>query len=347
MSGTDYRQSGVDLEEGERATRLMAEAVRSTFDGRVLSDVGLFGGLYRADFPGVEEPVLVASTDGVGTKLKVAAMAGDYTTVGRDLVNHCTDDILVQGAKPLFFLDYIACGSLDASVAAEIVGGLAGACRENGCALLGGETAEMPGFYGAGDYDVAGTIVGVVDRNRIVDGSGISPGMRLIGLPSTGLHTNGYSLARRVLFEEAGLSVDSRPDALGGATLGEGLLAVHRSYLSAVWPLLQRPGMIHGLCHVTGGGIPGNLTRILPDGCGAVVETGWLEPAVFGLIADLGGVDRGEMFRAFNMGLGLIVVVDENDFAPAMELLRESNEKPLPCGSVVGGEGVRIEEGEV
>jgi phosphoribosylformylglycinamidine cyclo-ligase len=272
-------------------------------------------------------------------------MAGDYSTVGRDLVNHCTDDILVQGARPLFFLDYIACGSLDASVAAEIVEGLAGACRENGCALLGGETAEMPGFYGAGDYDVAGTIVGVVDRNRVIDGTGISPGMRLIGLPSNGLHTNGYSLARKVLFEEAGLGTGSRPDALGGATVGEALLAVHRSYLNQVLPLLERPGLVRGLCHVTGGGIPGNLTRILPAGCGAVVEAGWPEPAIFGLIAELGGVGRGEMFRAFNMGLGLIVVVDEDGLAPAMELLDGAGAAPLHCGSVVSGDGVRIEEG--
>jgi len=346
VSGTDYRESGVDLEEGERATSLMARAVRSTFDSRVLSDVGLFGGLFRADFPGVEEPVLVASTDGVGTKLKVASMAGSYGTVGMDLVNHCTNDILVQGARPLFFLDYIACGRLDAGVAADIVTGLAVACRENGCALLGGETAEMPGFYGAGDYDVAGTIVGVVDRGSVIDGSGIRPGMRLIGLPSSGLHTNGYSLARKVLFGDSELSVDSRPEGLDGVTVGEALLAVHRSYLGPVSRLLERPGLVRGLCHVTGGGIPGNLARILPEGCGAVVRTGWEEPAVFGLISRLGGVGRGEMFRAFNMGVGLIAVVPGGEeYETSMELLRGAGEAPFPCGSVVQGDGVRIEEG--
>jgi phosphoribosylformylglycinamidine cyclo-ligase len=345
VSGADYRESGVDLEEGDRATALMGEAVRSTFDDRVLSDVGLFGGLFRAEFPGVEEAVLVASTDGVGTKLKVASMAGSYGTVGMDLVNHCTDDILVQGARPLFFLDYIACGRLEAEVAAEIVTGLASACRANGCALLGGETAEMPGFYGEGDYDVAGTIVGVVDRGRIVDGSGIRPGMRLIGLPSSGLHTNGYSLARKVLFGDAGLHVDSRPGALGGATVGEALLAVHKSYLAPVSRLLERPGLVAGLCHVTGGGIPGNLSRILPDGCGAVVRTGWKEPPVFGLISSLGGVERGEMFRAFNMGVGLIAAVADDGCDDAMEILEGAGAAPFPCGSVVRGEGVRIEEG--
>ena len=345
MSGTDYRESGVDLEEGERATRLMKEAVRSTFDSRVLSDVGLFGGLFQASFPGIEDPVLVASTDGVGTKLKVASMAGRYGTVGMDLVNHCTDDILVQGARPLFFLDYIACGELDASVAAEIVGGLASACRENGCALLGGETAEMPGFYGRGDYDVAGTIVGVVDRGGIVDGSTIRPEMRLIGLPSTGLHTNGYSLARRVLFEQSGLEVHSRPAQLAGETVGEALLAVHRSYLSQLSPLLKRPGLVQGLCHVTGGGIPGNLTRILPEGCGAVVRTGWPEPPIFSLIADLGGVERAEMFRAFNMGAGMLLVVSRGeDFQRAMTMLRDAGARPFPCGEVVHGDGVRIQE---
>ncbi len=346
MSGADYRASGVDLEEGDRATRLMGEAVRSTFDRRVLSDVGLFGGLFLADFPGVDRPVLVASTDGVGTKLKVASMAGSYGTVGMDLVNHCTNDILVQGARPLFFLDYIACGSLDAEVAAAIVTGLASACRSNGCALLGGETAEMPGFYGEGDYDVAGTIVGVVDRGRIIDGSGIRPGMRLIGLPSSGLHTNGYSLARKVLFEGAGLTVDSRPDALGGETVGEALLAVHRSYLGRTVPLLERPGLVRGLCHVTGGGIAGNLARVLPDGCGAEVETGWSEPPVFGLVSGLGGVERGEMFRAFNMGVGLIAVVPGGEaFDTAMDILESSGAEPFPCGRVVAGDGVRIEEG--
>ncbi|MBD3278459.1 MAG: phosphoribosylformylglycinamidine cyclo-ligase, partial [Candidatus Aegiribacteria sp.] len=261
MKGADYTSSGVDIAEGERSVELMKKAVRETFSPSVLSDLGQFGGLFRADFPDVSEPVLVASTDGVGTKLKVAAMTGRYDTVGRDLVNHCVNDILVQGARPLFFMDYIACGSLKAETVADIVTGLAAACKTNRCALLGGETAEMPGFYQKGDYDVAGTIVGLVDRSMILTGRDIRPGDRLIGLPSSGLHTNGYSLARRVIFEDAGVSTGDTHPLLEDMTVGEALLSVHRSYLDLLAPLLDRE-LVKGMAHITGGGIPGNLARI-------------------------------------------------------------------------------------
>jgi len=310
MSGTDYRKCGVDIEEGTRAVELMKAQVRKTFNGNVLSELGHFGGLFRADFPGIEKPVLVASTDGVGTKLKVASMSGDYSTVGMDLVNHCVNDILVQGAMPLFFMDYLACGKLDASVAATIVSGLARACCENGLALLGGETAEMPGFYNDGDYDVAGTIIGVVDESMIIDGSSAAPGQTIIGLPSTGLHTNGFSLARAVLFQKAGLAIDERPEILKGSSIGEALLMVHKSYLSEIRPLLEQK-LVTGMAHITGGGIPGNLSRVLPEGCGALITPEWPVPPVFRLIQDLGDVGLSEMNRAFNMGAGFLITTGQ------------------------------------
>ena len=344
MAGTDYARAGVDIDEGEKAVSLMKQAVRETFTPRVLSDLGSFGGLFRADFPGMRKPVLVASTDGVGTKLKIAAAVGDYSTVGRDLVNHCVNDILAQGAEPLFFLDYIACGRLDSSVAAGIVTGMASACRENGCALLGGETAEMPGFYSPGDYDVAGTIVGVVDEEHMVTASGVRPGMALIGLPSTGLHTNGYSLARMVLFEIAGLSPGDSPAELGGQTLAQALLAVHRSYLKAVAPLVRK-GLAAGICHVTGGGIPGNLRRILPPGCGAVIVEDWHVPPVFGLIRRLGDVALEDMRRAFNMGVGLILAVPAGRAAEAESMLAGAGEQPFRAGSTDDSGAIRFTGG--
>jgi phosphoribosylformylglycinamidine cyclo-ligase len=333
---TDYRASGVDIDEGERAVRLMRDAVRSTFTPRVLSDLGGFGGLFRAEFPGIARPVLVASTDGVGTKLKVAGLAGDYSTVGADLVNHCVNDILTLGAEPLFFLDYIACGRLSPETAASIVTGMSQACREAGCALLGGETAEMPGFYAPGDYDVAGTIVGVVDEGEALSGASVEPGMVLVGLPSAGLHTNGFSLARKVLLEDAGLSLEDSPEGLG-TTLGRALLAVHRCYLGPVLPLV-RDRLVAGICHVTGGGIPGNLVRILPPGCGAVIVEDWTVPPVFGLIERLGRVPREEMRRAFNMGAGMILAVSGRDADRVMERLAPHS--PFIAGGTVRGGSV-------
>lgn len=331
MSGFDYRRSGVDIDEGTRAVDLMKKEVKKTFNGNVLSELGHFGGLYRADFPGIDKPVLVASTDGVGTKMKVAAMAGDYSTVGRDLVNHCVNDILVQGASPLFFMDYLACGRLDAAVAASIVTGLAEACSANGLALLGGETAEMPGFYNPGDYDVAGTIVGVVEESGVIDGSAVKPGQTVIGLPSTGLHTNGYSLARAVLFERSGLKVDDRPDALGGETVAEALLKVHRSYLTEMRPLLEEK-LLSGMAHITGGGIPGNLVRILPEGCGAFITPGWDVPPIFQLIGQLGSIDEKEMRRAFNMGAGFLITTDQP--GRVLGILREQGCRPFAAGVI-------------
>jgi phosphoribosylformylglycinamidine cyclo-ligase len=333
----DYRASGVDIREGNRAVSLMKNEVRRTFTPRVLSDLGHFGGLFRADFPGIASPVLVASTDGVGTKLKVASLARDYSTVGADLVNHCVNDILVQGASPLFFLDYIACGSLSADTAAQIVAGMARACVENGCALLGGETAEMPGFYRPGDYDVAGTIVGVVEESRIVDGSKVKPGHGIVGLPSTGLHTNGFSLARRILLDAGGMSLDRKPPELMGATLGEALLAVHRSYLNPVLPLLSR-GLLTGMAHITGGGVPGNLERILPEGVGALIGQNWPVPPVFRLISRLGGVAEEEMRLAFNMGAGFLMVTPEP--GEVVRILEKAGEKPFHAGEIVAGRGV-------
>ena len=343
MKPMDYRTSGVDIDEGERAVSMMKEAVRSTFGRRVLSDLGHFGGLFSAGFPEMSEPVLVASTDGVGTKLKVASMTGRWNTVGQDLVNHCVNDILVQGARPLFFMDYIACGKLSAVTVAEIVRGLAEACNENGCALLGGETAEMPGFYSEGDYDLAGTIVGIVERSRVLDGSDISPGDRILALPSTGLHTNGYSLAREVLFASAGMDPVDGHALLGGETVADALLRVHRSYLGPLGPLLDR-GMVKGLAHITGGGIPGNLSRILPPGCGALITPGWEVPGLFRLIGELGGIATGEMRRAFNMGAGMLLVVGPGIVPSALELLEEQGESVFEAGEILKGDGVVFQD---
>jgi phosphoribosylformylglycinamidine cyclo-ligase len=309
---TDYKQSGVDIEAGNEVIRRIRRMARGTFTPAVLSDIGSFGGLFRLDTSRYREPVLVASADGVGTKLKVAFMTGRHDTIGLDLVNHCVNDILVQGAEPLFFLDYLATGSLAPDVAEQIVSGVARGCRENGCALLGGETAEMPGFYAAGEYDVAGFIVGAVERERLIDGSRIRAGDLLIGLPSSGLHTNGYSLARRIAFEIVGLDASDPVDELG-ATIGDVLLAPHRSYLSAIRPLLPS-GVIRGIAHITGGGITDNLPRILPDSVSARIDTGsWVVPPVFRWLQRSGNVPLDDMRRTFNMGVGLIVVTAPGD----------------------------------
>jgi len=303
----DYRESGVDIDAGNETVRRIKGLARSTFTPAVLSEIGSFGGLFKLDRDRWREPVLVSSADGVGTKLKVAFMTGRHATVGADLVNHCVNDILVQGAQPLFFLDYLATGRLSPEVAEQVIAGVAGACRANGCALVGGETAEMPGFYADGEYDIAGFIVGIVERAKVVDGRGVVPGDLLIGLPSAGLHTNGYSLARRVLFDRAGLNVNAVVSDLG-TTVGDALLAPHLSYLNAIAPLLET-GCVKGLAHITGGGITENLPRTLPDGCAAEVRLGtWVVPPIFRVIQQLGGIARDEMLRTFNMGVGLIVV---------------------------------------
>jgi phosphoribosylformylglycinamidine cyclo-ligase len=314
----DYKASGVDIDAGNETVRRIRGLARSTFTPGVLSDIGSFGGLFQLDPGRHREPVLVSSADGVGTKLKVAFMADRHTTVGVDLVNHCVNDILVQGALPLFFLDYLATGRLSPAVAAAIVGGMAAACRDNGCALLGGETAEMPGFYADGEYDIAGFIVGVVERERLIDGRSIAVGDVLIGIPSSGLHTNGYSLVRRIVFERLGLEVDSHVPELG-RTVADALLAPHRSYLPVVRPLLES-GRIRGMAHITGGGITENLPRILPPGTAAAIHTrAWTVPPLFQWLQQAGGVPDDDMFRTFNMGIGLILVAARADGETVMK----------------------------
>jgi phosphoribosylformylglycinamidine cyclo-ligase len=334
---TNYRDSGVDIDAGNETVQRIKALARSTFTRGVLSEIGSFGGLFALDRDRYREPVLVSSADGVGTKLKVAVMTGRHDTVGGDLVNHCVNDILVQGAEPLFFLDYLATGRLSPAVAEQIVGGIARACRENGCALVGGETAEMPGFYADGEYDVAGFIVGVVEKARVIDGRSIAPEDVLIGLPSAGLHTNGYSLARRVLFDGLGWTVDTFVPELQ-TTVGEALLAPHRSYLTVVRPLIER-GIVKGLAHITGGGITENLPRILPDGCAATIDRrSWQVPPIFTLLRQRGGIAGDEMFRAFNMGIGLIVVCAARNEAQAIAALIDAGEPAARrIGTVVAG----------
>jgi phosphoribosylformylglycinamidine cyclo-ligase len=329
----DYKSAGVDIDAGNEAVRRIKALARATFTPGVLSEIGSFGGLFRLDPRAQDDPVLVASADGVGTKLKVAFLAGRHDTVGEDLVNHCVNDILVQGARPLFFLDYLATGRLSPDVTEAVVAGIARGCRANGCALLGGETAEMPGFYAEGEYDLAGFIVGVVDRARLIDGRMLVPGDVLIGLPSTGLHTNGYSLARRIVFEILRLSVDDRVPELG-ETVGEALLRVHASYLPAVSPLLEAPGLVRAMAHITGGGITENVPRVLPDGCQASIDKGaWEVPALFSFLREAGGVPEDDMYRSFNMGIGLVIGCAGSDVGRVLERL---GPVPPPGPRVIG-----------
>jgi phosphoribosylformylglycinamidine cyclo-ligase len=335
---SDYKAAGVDIDAGNETIRRIKALARSTFTAGVLSEIGSFGGLFRLDRERYQEPVLVSSADGVGTKLKVAFMTGRHETVGGDLVNHCVNDILVQGAEPLFFLDYLATGKLSPAVAEQVVSGIARACRDNGCALIGGETAEMPGFYGEGEYDIAGFIVGVVERAKVVDGRGILPGDVLIGLPSAGLHTNGYSLARRVFFELAGWTPDTFVKEIG-TTAGDALLAPHRSYLRLIQPLLARD-QIKGMAHITGGGLTENLPRVLPDGCAAEIDLrSWEVPPLFEVLQRRGGISGDEMFRAFNMGVGLVLVCAARDAQRVVNLLSQAGERNVfRLGFVVAGE---------
>lgn len=327
-----YRDSGVDIDAGEELVRRIKSPVRSTFNQNVLTDIGMFGAFYRAKFKGVRNPVLVTSVDGVGTKLKVAFAMGRHDTVGQDLVNHCVNDILVCGAKPLYFLDYYATGKLSPDVGERVIAGFVKACRENGCALVGGETAEMPGFYSNGEYDLAGTIVGVVDEKRIVNGKRIKKGDILIGLPSTGLHTNGFSLARKVLLEK--YSINEYFEDLG-TTLGDALLRVHRSYYKSVYPLFPK-FEIKGLSHITGGGIEGNTMRIVPKGLGLKVDySSWKRPPIFKLIQSAGNVPEDDMRRTFNLGVGLIIIADPKKGNNVMGALRKKGERPFVMGEVV------------
>jgi phosphoribosylformylglycinamidine cyclo-ligase len=334
----DYKTSGVDIDAGNETVRRIRSLARSTFTAGVLSDIGSFGGLFRIEPGRYKEPVLVASADGVGTKLKVAFMAGRHHTVGADLVNHCVNDILVQGAEPIFFLDYLATGRLAPDVAESVVRGMAGACRENNCALLGGETAEMPGFYKDGEYDLAGFVVGVVERARIINGRAIVVGDVLVGVPSSGLHTNGYSLARRIVFDTLKLDVGSYVPELQ-ASVADALLQPHRSYLPLVQPLLDAT-RIKGMAHITGGGITDNLPRILPHGTAAVVDAAsWTIPPLFAWLRRAGDVPIDDMMRTFNMGIGLIIVVASDQAEPLIsELAARGGRDARVIGQVVPGE---------
>ncbi|MFL6201805.1 MAG: phosphoribosylformylglycinamidine cyclo-ligase [Thermoanaerobaculia bacterium] len=336
-----YAQAGVDIDAQEKGLARVRKLAKSTFTPGVLSEIGSFGGLFRPDLVGMTEPVLVASADGVGTKLVVAKMMEDYSSVGRDLVNHCVNDILVQGAEPLFFMDYLGAGVLEPEKMVELVSGVAGGCRENGCALLGGETAEMPGFYQPGDYELVGFIVGIVDRPRVLDGSQVRSGDVLVGLPSSGLHTNGYSLARKVVFEKAGLGIGDKAPWDRKRTVGESLLEPHLSYLKALRPLLGHPGL-HGMAHITGGGITDNLPRILPEDTHALIRMGsWPVPELFHFLQETGEVEAEEMLRVFNMGIGMILAVDPARLAEVLGLLRSVGQKSWILGSLQpGGSGV-------
>ena len=330
---TTYRDAGVNIEEGEEAVKRIKPLVRQTFTPGVLTDIGAFGGFFELNQQAYDEPVLVSSVDGVGTKLKVAFRMNRHNTVGQDLVNHCVNDIAVCGAKPLFFLDYFSTGKLSAGTAVSIIEGFAKACKENGCALIGGETAEMPDIYADGEYDLAGTVVGVVEKKQIIDGKKIQAGDVLLGLPSTGLHTNGYSLARKVLFGRYG--VDDTPDELEGDSVGEALLRIHRSYLAAIQEL-SKSGLARGLAHITGGGIPGNTARIIPNGLKAQVDySSWQVPALFKLIQKLGNVPEEDMRQAFNLGIGLVVVVEAANKQEAINSLVALGEAPVEIGSIV------------
>jgi len=326
-----YQKAGVDIAEGERFVRRIRKAVRSTYKTGVLGDIGAFGGFFDARFPGMRSPVLVSSVDGVGTKLMVAQMMRRHHTVGQDLVNHCVNDILVCGARPLYFLDYFSTGKLSVEIAAQIIDGFAVACRQNGCALIGGETAEMPGLYDEHEYDLAGMIVGVVEKSRIIDGRRIRKGDVLVGFPSTGLHTNGYSLARAALL--ARYSVDQHIEALG-STVGDALLAVHRSYLRVVQPLMQRFD-IHGLSHITGGGIVGNTKRILSRGRTLKIAwSSWKRPAIFDLIQSSADVPEEDMRRTFNLGIGLIAVVPPVQADAVLAFLKRKRESAYLIGEI-------------
>ncbi len=320
---TTYSDAGVDIDAATRATDKIKELARCTFNERTLSEIGSFGGMFDGAFPRLARPVLVASADGVGTKLKIAFATGIHNTVGRDLVNHCVNDILVQGARPLFFLDYIATGKLSPETVTGIVAGIADGCCENGCVLLGGETAEMPGFYADGEYDVAGFIVGVVDRENVIDGKRITAGDVLLALPSVGLHTNGYSLARKLFLEVAGYDVNTKLDSVE-ATVGEALLQPHLSYLRPLEGLLDS-GTIKGLAHITGGGLTDNIPRILPAGAAVQIDKGsWPVLPIFTLLQQIGNVPESEMYRTFNMGVGMVIVCAAADVSAIKSELSEN-----------------------
>lgn len=327
-----YKDAGVDIKAGEELVDSIKHVVKETHNANVLSNIGGFGGLFSADFSSMDEPILVSSVDGVGTKLIVAFKTERYDTVGQDLVNHCVNDIAVCGAAPLFFLDYFSTGKLEQKVGFDVISGFAKACRENGVALIGGETAEMPDIYSEGEFDLAGTVVGVVDKKELITGSEIEPGHLLVGFKSSGLHTNGYSLARKVLFSE--YDVNDKPEELN-RTVGEELLQVHRSYLSVISALKRVEG-VNGFSHITGGGIEGNTKRILPDGMKLNIDwESWERPELFNLIQKTGNVPEEDMRATFNLGIGLITVVAEESFQEVKEVANKLGEDIFKIGRVV------------
>jgi phosphoribosylformylglycinamidine cyclo-ligase len=333
QTGSAYAAAGVNIDSKMRGIASIKALVKSTRTAGALNDIGSFGGFFASPGKG---KILVASTDGVGTKLKIATLAGRHDTVGQDIVNHCVDDILVQGATPLFFMDYVGISRFEGWMFKQIVAGLCKACRENGCTLLGGETAEMPGLYPPQEYDLVGTIVGMVDRRQVITGKAIRPGDVMIGLPSSGLHTNGYSLARKVVFETAGLTVTDRFPGTR-KTVADVLLAVHRSYLKPVTALMKQ-APVRGMAHITGGGFPDNVPRVLPETVDAVFDrAAWTVPPVFDFIQRVGRVDREEMYRVFNMGIGMVVIVRPGDAAGALRVLAKAGERPVVIGKIVKG----------
>lgn len=343
MAGVTYKSAGVDIAAGMDTVKRIKGMVRGTFTPNVMGDLGSFGGLFKFPVSKYKSPILVASTDGVGTKIMVAAAAKRYDTIGQDLVNHCINDILVQGAHPFFFLDYYATGKLNPRIAAEVVKGLTIACKQSGTALLGGETAEMPGLYAPGDFDLAGTIVGAVDKKDLITGASIRPGDALIGLPSNGLHTNGYSLARKVLFEKKKYKINRSIEALGESP-ADALLKPHTCYAKPVLALMKKV-KLNGIVHITGGGLTENVPRVLPKGCKAIFNTGaWKVPPIFELIVRDGKVPLDDAYRALNMGVGLVLAVRSKDVEKALAFLRKQRQKASLVGKVVSGQrGVRLD----
>lgn len=342
MSNNTYKAAGVDIEAGELAVKKMKQYVHETYNDSCLTELGSFGGLFKCNFLNMKEPVLVSSIDGVGTKVKIASMMNKYDTVGQDIVNHCIDDILVQGASPLYFMDYFATAKLDPTIASEIVKGMSIACKENGCAILGGETAEMPGVYSKGEFDIAGSIVGVVDREKIIDGSKINDNLSIVGFASSGAHTNGYSLIRKLFFEDNNYSVNDKIEGFD-KTLGETLLAPHKCYYKTVKVLLEKYN-IYGMAHITGGGFYSNIKRILPQGIGVQInKSAWEVPALFKKIQELGNIETKEMYRAFNMGVAMCLFVDNDKASEIIKVSEELGEKAYLIGKTLkSNNGVEV-----
>lgn len=337
MENMTYSQAGVDITKGNKAVDMIKPIVKSTFRPEVVTDLGGFGGLFALNKDKYEEPILISGTDGVGTKLKVAFDTGVHNTIGIDAVAMCVNDVLVNGAEPLFFLDYLAVGKLEPEQVAQVVEGVAEGCRQAGCALIGGETAEMPGFYTPGEYDVAGFTVGIVDKKKMIDGSQIKEGDVVLGLPSSGLHSNGYSLARKVMFEKAGYKPEDRVELLG-TTVGEAMLKPTRIYVKTVLGMLEK-AEVKGMAHITGGGFLENIPRVLPDDVDVIIEEGaWPVPPIFSLIESIGNIEKKEMYRTFNMGIGYVIITDQANALKICDYMSEIKEEVYLIGMVVSGD---------